>query len=743
MSRELHNSVERDRYLRMLFQQIPGAIWTTDGDLRLTTVSGHLANSVIPRGKPGMSVYDVLGSRDPANRMIASHRAALLGEPQSFEYQMRDRWYHVLIEQLKGNNGDVAGCIAVGFDITEQRTTLQALARKEALLAQAQRLAHVGSFEWDIPTRAITWSDELQRIYGIEPGDFRGTFEDFLERVHPDDLERTKSVVFDALRKAAPFMYENRVVRADGSVRVLRTRGDIIADRYGQPVRVAGCCWDVTELSETMDSLEKARSLLEAAIEASADGLFVVDVKGHVSVYNHRFLSLWRIPQDLAHRRNGNELLAYISNQLEDPQQFLSTTRDLYLHPDRESFDVEYFKDGRVFERYSGPQRIGENIVGRVWSFRDVTERETLLRRAVFLADATRLLSSLDIEPALDSVARLSVPFLGEGCAIDLLQHGLPRRLLFVSRGAESFSPELHRSIMEGHSIIYSAGTRSCMSVPLVVKGTVEGAITFLSAPMHKYRKADLEFAETLARRAALAVENADLYRKAQEALEARDEFLTIAAHEIRGPITSMHMAVQGLQNSAVSSAEKPKLLEIVGREDRRLAQFVDELLDLGNIRHGPLFFTFEEVNLADVVREAANDLAADLTRSRSALSIVNDGQPVGQWDKHRIYQVASNLLSNAIKFGEGKPIAVTVHEHQGLTTLTVRDEGIGIPPEMLERLFHPFERAVSVRNYGGLGLGLFITRTIVEGLGGTVRVESTPRKGSTFTVELRNARTL
>jgi PAS domain S-box-containing protein len=732
--------IERDRYVRMIFRQLPGALWTTDRDLCLTYVAGRLATEAGPIARRGMSIFDVVGTRDPTHPIIAYHRAALAGESQCREYEFHGCWYALFIEQFT-DRGDVAGCIGTAFDITEHRAIRERLARSQALLEQAQRLAHVGSFEWDIKSNVVRWSDELCRIHGIEPDQFQGTYEAFLERVHPGDLEATRNTVLDAVRKATPFAYEHRIVRPDGSVRLLHSRGDVLKDHDERQV-VAGCCWDITDLNEAIDGLKRARSLLAATIESTADGLLVVDRAGKVTMYNRRFLSLWRIPADLARENDDEKLLAYVSDQLEDPERFMCSTRELYNQPDRESFDILHFKDGRVFERYSKPQCIGDSVVGRVWSFRDVTEREKLFRRAVFLADATRLLNSLDIEPALDSVAHLSVPYLGDGCAIDLLGSGQPRRLLVVSReGSEPFSPELHSAVMAGHSTIYWMGTRSCMAVPLVVRGDVVGAMTFIGPHKRRYTEQDLEFAETLARRAALAVENARLYRGVQEALQARDEFLAIAAHEIRGPITSVHMAVQGLQKGKVPAAAASKILDIIEREDRRLARFVDELLDLGRIQTGQMYFNFEEVDLADVVREAISSLRSELTKSGSAFSVVASGRPVGQWDKFRLSQVATNLLSNAIKFGQGKPVDISVKEHGGITTLEVQDHGIGIPPEMVDQIFKPFERAVSARNYGGLGLGLFIAHTIVKAFGGTIKVESQLNVGSTFTIELRNAR--
>jgi PAS domain S-box-containing protein len=742
MAKEPH--VLGNGHAHMLFRQMPGVLWTTDRNLRLTYIAGRLANDMSPQAEVGMPLRDSMGTSPFVDKVIAYHYAAMSGTPQSFEDERFGRSYALFIEQLKDENDAVAGCIGVAFDITEQRATRERLARSEALLAQSQRMAHIGSFEWDMASDRVTWSDELHRIYGMEPGHFEGTFEAFLSRISPDDLERTKGTIFDALRNGEPFVYEHRVLRTDNSERILQTRGDVVKDKEGRAVGIAGCCWDITELREAMNNLERAHSLLGAAIEATADGLLVVNSNRRVTTYNQQFLTLWHIPEELAGQGDDERLLAFVRDQLENPEQFLQSTRDLYAHPERESFDVQYLKDGRVFERYSRPERLGEQVVGRVWSFRDITQRETLLRRAVFLADATRLLSSLDIETALNSVAHLAVPFMGDGCAIDLLGNGQPRRLLFVSReSAESYSPELQATVMAGHAAIYSIGARSCMAVPLVVKDSVAGAITFIGPAMRHYHKADLDFAETLAQRAALSVENALVYGKANEALKARDEFLTIAAHEIRGPITSIHLSVQALLDDKVSTAEKPTLLHIIEREDRRLGRFVNELLDLGRVQQGLIQFNLEQVDFGDVVREAASNLSGELGRSRSPLSMTVQGNLVGQWDRYGLATVATSLLSNAIKFGDGKPIAVTVREDRGQTTLEVKDHGIGIQPEMLDRIFKPFERGVSTRNYGGLGLGLFIARTIVEGLGGTIRVESKPKEGSTFTVELPNPKAL
>jgi PAS domain S-box-containing protein len=726
--------------LRLVFRHVPGTVWAVDRNLSFTYAAGRLidvaglhANQVI-----GTRVQDFLGTRDLTNPGIAHHLGALAGERQAFEYRYRDRWYAVFIDPMTGSDGAVVGCVGAAFDITDRRAAEARLSLSEARLVEAQRTAHVGSFEWDISGNVVSWTDELHRIYGIEPGEFTGTVDGFMARVHPEDVELTRKVVAEACRTGGPFSYEHRIIRPDGSVRTLRTKGEVFKDPDGHAARLVGSCWDVTELADVSRNREHLLSLLRATIEATDDGMLVVDRDRKITIRNRQFLDLWRIPPHLADCTDDMALLSYVRDQLEDPEHFRQEVDEIYANPESESTGQVRCSDGRIFERYSAPQRIGNTVVGRVWCFRDISERERLLRSALFLSDASRLLASLEVEQALEGVARIALPYMGDGCAIDVFGAGGPRRLVAISRDPRTpISPELHASVLAGNSLIYQVGKVSYLGVPLLMKGKLAGAVTFCASAHRRYLPRDLEVAEELARRAALALDNAHLYRRAQDALRARDEFLSVAAHEIRGPLTSIHLAAQTIRRGKVPPASIGNMLAVVEREDRRLSRFVDELLDLGHFREGRLQLQYEPVSLAEVVRDVGRHLDPDIIRSRSSLSIIAEESVVGIWDRFRLEQVVTNLLSNAIKFGLGRPIEIRIRARSGRAIFTVKDHGIGIEPEVLPRLFQPFERGVSDRHYGGLGLGLHIAKTIVEAMRGSIRVESSPDTSTVFTVEL------
>ncbi|WNG18273.1 sensor histidine kinase [Cystobacter fuscus] len=230
---------------------------------------------------------------------------------------------------------------------------------------------------------------------------------------------------------------------------------------------------------------------------------------------------------------------------------------------------------------------------------------------------------------------------------------------------------------------------------------------------------------------------------RAEQAVAIRDEFLSVASHELKTPLTPLNLKLQALRRelSAASPSASPERslghIEMAQRQVKKLVELVDDLLDVSRIGAGRLELHPEKVNLAALLQEVVWRFEPEAARAGSTLEL-EAPQPLMAWvDPFRFEQVLDNLLSNALKYGAGKPIRVRLEPQEGRALVTVRDEGIGIPSAALERIFHRFERAVSGRHYGGLGLGLYITRKIVESSGGGIVASSAPGQGATFTVDL------
>ena len=234
-------------------------------------------------------------------------------------------------------------------------------------------------------------------------------------------------------------------------------------------------------------------------------------------------------------------------------------------------------------------------------------------------------------------------------------------------------------------------------------------------------------------------MENAELFHQAEQAVGLRDEFLSVASHELRTPLSTMQLVLQSLQRTArkLDSDELIPKIERLLRQVSRLAELVTKLLDVTRIGAGQLHLDVEEFDLVPVVREIVERFAEQALSAGASLRVHSPTLLIGRADRSRFDQVVTNLLSNAIKFGGGKPVDITLRGDASRLQLTVRDHGIGIAPEYLARIFNRFERAVSSRHYGGLGLGLYITRRIVEAHGGTVQVDSVPGAGAAFTINL------
>lgn len=233
-------------------------------------------------------------------------------------------------------------------------------------------------------------------------------------------------------------------------------------------------------------------------------------------------------------------------------------------------------------------------------------------------------------------------------------------------------------------------------------------------------------------------------HQAAQEAIQLRDEFLSVASHELRTPLATLILQVDGLIRffrkiaPGVPGLDRgiPKA-QAARKQADRLEKLIENLLDVSRITSGRLRLEPEMVDLEALVRDVVERQNDDIERAGSIVEISWGAPATGFWDRLRLEQVVTNLLSNAVKYGLSRPIHVSSEVSADRVRLSVRDHGIGIAQADQERIFERFERAASHLSYGGFGLGLWITRQIVESMDGSIRVESNPNDGSTFTVEL------
>jgi signal transduction histidine kinase len=398
---------------------------------------------------------------------------------------------------------------------------------------------------------------------------------------------------------------------------------------------------------------------------------------------------------------------------------------------------------------------------------------EEAATRSSFLAEAGKALSSSpEYERTAGEVASLAAHRIADACLVLLQDRAEPtwlaghrdasvaRRSAELLRGVgitgavvlgvpaalASGEPRLGegaRPAGEGRAepartVLRELGARASLTVPLRARGEALGAIVLLSSRRGAFGEEEVRLAEELARLVAAAVDTARLYRRAQDAVAARDEFLSIASHELKTPLTSLMLHTDSLRSAARRGAadQVAAKADLIRRSVDRLARLVSDLLDISRIGAGRLELELEETDLGEVAREVVDRFQDEARRAGCTLALV--AEPArGRWDRARLDQVITNLLANAIKYGPAKPVVVRVEPGRDKAILSVEDRGIGISEKDQPRIFQRFERAVSKRNYGGFGLGLWIVRQIVEALGGTVRVESVPGVGSTFIVEL------
>ncbi|HEU4883059.1 MAG TPA: ATP-binding protein [Longimicrobium sp.] len=442
--------------------------------------------------------------------------------------------------------------------------------------------------------------------------------------------------------------------------------------------------------------------------------------------------------------------------------------------------DVLWRRDGSSFpvSYASSPVRRGGEVVGAVVRFTDVTEQKRALDGLHLLAESGRVLSSsLDVDETLTAIASLAVPALAEMVMVDVVQDGAVRRVaashvdervqaLFEQarqhpprvgdRGPQSQVMQSGRSLLlrdlsddwietldrgpDYAELVRQMAPNSLIVAPLRSRGEVLGTLSFVRTQLSPcFDEADLELAEELALRAALAVENARLYDSARNATRARDDMLGVVSHDLRNPIHSIFMSSSFLTDLLPEEMKVERTqAAVIKRSAERANRLIQDLLDITHIESGRLSLEREPHSAASIAHEALEQAAmaaaqAGVTLERGEM----DRDATVFADRDRVVQALGNLIGNALKFTpEGGRVTVSVRKEGDRVHISVADTGPGIAPEQVPRLFDRFWQA-SRKDRRGVGLGLSIVKGIADAHGGDVRVETAEGVGTTFTLIL------
>ncbi|MFM8444630.1 MAG: PAS domain-containing protein [Methylococcus sp.] len=763
---------EREQ-LATLIDSATDEIWLTDADGRLLWVNpaGRRAfgleddsDTTIRRLASRLDTRNPDGKPRPLEeapplRALRSgsvvHQEEIVHLPDTGEYRHRS----VIASPVRDSQGRVTGVVSIVRDITAERKITQELKRTQQLLEEGERIAHLGSWEYDVANQRTTWSAEECRIYGLEPGDPSPDYAAMLrECIHPEDAGRLDRTFQDALERLAPYELENRILRPDGSVRTVQDIAHPYFDESGALVKYIGTTLDITELRALEADLRHSEKVLRLATEGADLGVWYWDLGAQTLEWSeqcktHLGLPAGEIPsfdQFYAnlHPDDRGRVEASIQKAVEQGENYAAEYRVFW--PDGSLHWIS--APGRVYRAPNG------SPLGMGGVTQDITTlmntRETLRRSE----ERFRLAMEATNDGIWDWNIQTGQCYYSPGYfhMLGYTPDTLPERVdtwigLLHPDEREAIVAEAQRRIATDGG--YELEFRLCHRAGDYVWVSSRGQVVERDAAGQPLRAIGTHVDITERKRILeeLAELNRDLERKvaertaqAEAANAAKSSFLAHMSHEIRTPMNAVLGLAQLLAEEPLAPGQLAMIRHIREAGDN-LLRIINDILDFSKIEAGQLELENRPFALPPVVMRVQS-LLGETARKKNLVLEVDAPAPPGRLlgDALRLEQVLINLAGNALKFTQQggvtlrvRPLAVDADNAR--LRFEVSDTGIGLTPEARARLFQPFTQtdASITRRFGGTGLGLSISKHLVELMGGCIGVESQEGAGSTFWFEL------
>ncbi len=684
-------------------------------------------------------ISEVLSPEGLATELKLYEKAIATGEVQIYEHQL-SKFGKTVYEEVRITPYCEDELLVIVRDITDRKVAEERLVKSDTHLKTAQRIGKLGSWELDLQTGNVVWSEEVFRIFGRDPAIDTPTYAELQNSLHPDDWENFDRTVQNAIAKTQSYDIEYRVYWADGTLVDVLAKGEIICDLEGKPIQLVGTAMDITDRKKTEQQLQNLSDRLTLALKSAAIGVWEWDIAHNCLVWDERTYELYEVIPD----PDLDAYTAWVSRIHPSDRASAETAVQLALNGE-EDYEPEFrivLPDGKIryLQAYALVQRNNAGEPQRLIGINfDITDRKLAeaelnrsrdLRQAIF-NESTDALFLVDPQTLLTiDCNRLAVKLFEASNREQLIgiEGHVLQRHQFTNEEIIAINLDLESQGFWSREVEYISRQGRYFWGNLAAK-----QITVAGSAINLVRVTDIsdrKLAEAEILKTARQLENTN---------RELETFSYSVSHDLRAPLRHMNGFVNALQqrlknHEALNDPKVIHYLQVIESSSQKMGGLIDGLLTLSRYGRKPL--ESKQISIRELVDEAIEIISTDPHHNPIAEFAIGD-LPTTVGDRILLQQVFSNLIGNAVKFSRNQPRPYIAIDSLPDNTIRIKDNGVGFQMEYADKLFGAFQRLHNEKEFEGTGIGLAIVQRIVQRHGGSIWAEGYPEQGATFFLKI------